>query len=250
MLFDTHAHYDDAQFDNDRFSLLENLPNENIKFAVNIGTNYETSRASVEYAKRFPHIFATVGYHPEFADQFDVEKLRELVKLPKVVAVGEIGLDYHYEDNPPREVQISAFENQLTLAKELNLPACIHNRDAHKDVVDTLLSVDHDKIIIHCFSASLETAKIFVNKGYYISFAGTITFKNAPKLKEVAKYVPLDKLLIETDSPYLSPEPFRGKRNDSRNILYTAKALAEIKGVSFEEISDITFNNAKRIYNI
>lgn len=250
MLFDTHAHYDDTKFESDRFEVMETLPQNGVAYAVNIGTNLESSKLSIEYAEKFEHIYATVGYHPEFADKLDLEALRELAKHQKVVAIGEIGLDYYWEDNPAREVQIDAFKKQIDLAKELNLPASIHNRDATGDIVDVLLEKDHNKVIIHCCSVSLETAKILVKKGYYISFAGTVSFKNAGKLKEVAAFVPDDLLLIETDAPYLTPHPFRGQRNDSTKVLYTAQALAEIRGVSLEEIEKITFENAKRIYNI
>ena len=250
MLFDTHAHYDDARFNDDRFEVMKNLPQNGVAFTVNIGTNLETSKLSIEYAKKFEHIYATVGYHPECADKLDIDALRKLAKEDKVVAIGEIGLDYYWEDNPSREIQIDAFKKQLDLAKELDLPASIHNRDATGDIVDVLLEKDHNKIIIHCCSVSLETAKIFVKKGYYISFAGPVSFKNAGKLKEVAAFVPDELLLIETDAPYLTPHPFRGQRNDSTKVLHTAEALAEIRGVSLEHIKNITFENAKRIYNI
>ena len=250
MLFDTHAHYDDEKFEYDRFQMMENLPENGIAYAVNIGTNLESSKLSVEYAEKFDHIYATVGFHPEFADKLDLDALRELAKHKKVVAIGEIGLDYYWEDNPAREIQIDAFKKQMDLAKELDLPVSIHNRDATGDITSVLLEKDHNKVIIHCCSVSLETAKIFVKKGYYISFAGPVSFKNAGKLKEVAAFVPDDLLLIETDAPYLTPHPFRGQRNDSTKVLYTAQALAEIRGVSLEEIEKITFENAKRIYNI
>lgn len=250
MLFDTHAHYDDKKFDNDRFEVMATLPQNGIAYAVNIGTNLESSKLSIEYAEKFDHIYATVGYHPEFADKLDLDPLRELAKHKKVVAIGEIGLDYYWEDNPPKEVQIDAFKKQIDLAKELDLPISVHNRDATGDIVDVLLEKDHNKVIIHCCSVSLETAKIFVKKGYFISFAGTVSFKNAGKLKEVAAFVPDELILIETDAPYLTPHPFRGQRNDSTKVLYTAQALAEIRGVSLEEIEKITFENAKRIYNI
>ena len=250
MLFDTHAHYDDARFNDDRFEVMKNLPQNGVAFTVNIGTNLETSKLSIEYAKKFEHIYATVGYHPECADKLDIDALRKLAKEDKVVAIGEIGLDYYWEDNPSREIQIDAFKKQLDLAKELDLPASIHNRDATGDIVDVLLEKDHNKIIIHCCSVSLETAKIFVKKGYYISFAGPVSFKNAGKLKEVAAFVPDELLLIETDAPYLTPHPFRGQRNDSTKVLHTAEALAEIRGTTLDHIKKITFENAKRIYNI
>ncbi len=250
MLFDTHAHYDDTKFDADRFEIMKNLPQNGVAYAVNIGTNLESSKQSVEYAEKFEHIYATVGYHPEFADKLDINALRELAKHKKVVAIGEIGLDYYWEENPERSIQIDAFKKQLDLAKELDLPVSVHNRDATGDIVDVLLEKDHNKVIIHCCSVSLETAKILVKKGYYISFAGPVSFKNAGKLKDVAKFVPDDLLLIETDAPYLTPHPFRGQRNDSTKVLHTAEALAEIRGVSLEHIKNITFENAKRIYNI
>lgn len=250
MFFDTHAHYDDAKFDGDRFEVMKKLPQSGVAVTVNIGTNLETSKLSIQYAQMFDHIYGTVGYHPEFANQLDINALKELAKEKKVVAIGEIGLDYYWEDNPPKEIQIDAFKKQIDLAKELDLPISVHNRDATGDIVDVLLEKDHKKVIIHCCSVSLEIAKIFVKKGYYISFAGPVSFKNADKLKEVAAFVPDELLLIETDSPYLTPHPFRGQRNDSTKVLYTAQALAEIRGVSLEHIKKITFENAKRIYNI
>ncbi len=250
MLFDTHAHYDDSKFDSDRFEVMGNLPQNGVAYAVNIGTNLESSKLSIEYAEKFEHIYAAIGFHPEFADKLDLDSLRSLAKHKKVVAIGEIGLDYYWEDNPSREIQIDAFKKQMDLAKELDLPVSVHNRDATKDIVDVLLEKDHNKVIIHCCSVSSETAKILVKKGYYVSFAGTVSFKNAGKLKEVAAFVPDELLLIETDAPYLTPHPFRGQRNDSAKVLYTAQALAEIRGVSLEEIEKITFENAKRIYNI
>ena len=250
MLFDTHAHYDDIKFDADRFEVIKSLPQNGVAYAVNIGTNLESSKQSIEYAKKFEHIYAAVGFHPEFADKLDLNALRELAKEEKVVAIGEIGLDYYWEDNPERDVQIDAFRKQLDLAKELDLPVSVHNREATKDIVDVLLEKDHNKVIIHCCSVSLEIAKIFVEKGYYISFAGPVSFKNAGKLKDVAKFVPDHLLLIETDAPYLTPHPFRGERNDSAKMLHTAIALSEIRGSSLEHIKNITFENAKRIYNI
>lgn len=250
MLFDTHAHYDDAKFDSDRFEMMKNLPQNGVAVTVNIGTNLETSKLSIEYAKMFDHIYATVGFHPEFADRLDIDALKNLAKEDKVVAIGEIGLDYYWEDNPPKEIQIDAFKKQIDLATELNLPICVHNRDATGDIASVLLEKDPKKVIIHCCSVSLETAKIFVKKGYFISFAGPVSFKNAGKLKEVARFVPDELLLIETDAPYLTPHPFRGQRNDSTKILHTAEALAEIRGATLDHIKKITFENAKRIYNL
>ena len=250
MLFDTHAHYDDAKFDSDRFEMMKNLPQNGVAVTVNIGTNLETSKLSIEYAKMFDHIYATVGFHPEFADRLDIDALKNLAKEDKVVAIGEIGLDYYWEDNPPKEIQIDAFKKQIDLATELNLPICVHNRDATGDITSVLLEKDPKKVIIHCCSVSLETAKIFVKKGYFISFAGPVSFKNAGKLKEVARFVPDELLLIETDAPYLTPHPFRGQRNDSTKILHTAEALAEIRGATLDHIKKITFENAKRIYNL
>ena len=252
MLFDTHAHYDAEQFQNDLDEVLGDLKNHGVEYAVTVGTNIKLSERSIEIAEKYENIYASVGIHPEFADECDekaIERLRELSKHKKVVAIGEAGLDYHWEDNPPKDVQKNAFIKQIELSNELSLPIIIHNRESTEDMLNILKEHTPKKAIIHCVSVSPEIAEILIKMGFYISFAGTVTFKNASRLKEVAKLVPNDKLLIETDSPYLSPEPLRGKRNDSRNVKYTAECLAKIRGTTLEEIEKITTENALRIYN-
>ncbi len=253
MLFDTHAHYDDEKFNNDRYEILEGLRENNVSFVVTVGTNLETSIKSIELSQKFEGVYAAIGFHPEFADEVNNEnlnKIRELSRHKKVVAIGESGLDYYWEENPEKEVQIKAFKMQIDLANELDLPLIIHIRESAGDVVSVLKEKPLKQGIIHCVSVSKEIAEIFIKMGLYISFAGTLTFKNAPKLRGVAEIVPLDRLLIETDSPYLSPEPLRGRRNDSRNVIHTAQKLAEIRGYSLEEMAKITLDNAKRIYKI
>jgi len=253
MLFDTHAHYDDKKFDLDRDEVLQSLKAHGIEYAVNIGTNIPSSEYSVSIAEKYDFLYASVGIHPEHADTISdetIKRIKELCSHKKVVAIGETGLDYYWENNPSREIQKEAFKRQIELAKELNLPVIVHNRESTEDMVNILKETRPRKAIIHCVSVSAEIAKILVGMDYYISFSGTVTFKNAPKLREVAKIVPINRLLIETDSPYLSPEPKRGGRNDSRNLMYTAEKLGEIIGLSFKEISSLTTENAKRIYNI
>lgn len=250
MLFDTHAHFDDAAFDGDRDFVISSMKEKGVKFVVNIGTDYETSKKSAELAEKYDFIYATAGIYPEYIEKLDIEKLRKLAGHKKVVAIGEIGLDYHYDSMPSREKQIEGFIKQIRLAKELDLPVCVHSRDAVKDTVDVLFKEDPKKVIIHCCSAKAETVKQYVSKGYYISFAGPVSFKNAKSVKEAAKCVPDNLLLIETDSPYMCPEPFRGQRCDPSKVLYVAKALAELRGQSLEEIERITLENGRKIYGI
>ncbi len=253
MLFDTHAHYDDKKFEPDRDEVLRSLKAHEIEYAINIGTNIPSSEYSVSIAEKYDFLYASVGIHPDSADTVNdetISRLKELCKHSKVVAIGETGLDYYWDTNPEKHIQKEAFIRQIELAKEVKLPVIVHNRESTEDMVSILKETRPDKAIIHCVSVSAETAKILINMDYYISFAGTVTFKNAPKLREVAKIVPINRLLIETDSPYLSPEPKRGTRNDSRNLIYTARKLAEIIGLSYEEVASITTQNAKRIYNI
>ncbi len=253
MLFDTHAHYDDSQFDSDRDEILKNLKKDRVSYVVTVGTNLETSLKSIELAEKYPRVYAACGFHPEFAEEATDEALEQIKKTAahkKVVAIGEAGLDYHREDNPPKEVQITAFKKQIALANELDMPLIIHIRDSVADVVEVLKENPLKQGIIHCVSVSSEIAEIFIKMGLYISFAGTLTFKNAPKLVKTAEVVPLDRLLIETDSPYLAPVPDRGKRNMSARVIHTAAKLGEIRGYSLEEMAKITLENAKRIYKI
>ena len=249
-IFDAHAHYDDKWFDADRSALLSSLPQHGVATIVNAAVDIETVQTAIGYAEAYPHMYACAGIHPENLDGLAedyLDQLTELLKHPKVVALGEIGLDYHWDI--PKEEQHRVFEEQLQLARELDVPVVIHDREAHGDVMEYIRRY-HPKGLMHCFSGSVEMLKEVMKLGMSISLGGTVTFKNARVPVEVAAAVPLDRLLLETDAPYLSPVPFRGKRNDSRNIAYTAERIAEIKGMDAQELIDITTENAKKLYGI
>ena len=254
MIFDSHAHYDDEAFDGDREELLESFKKSGIEKVVNVGASINTSIASIELTEKYDYIYASIGVHPSETEELTEEKideLKEYSKLDKVVAIGEIGLDYYYP-TPDRDLQKKWFYKQLDLAVETELPIIIHSRDAAKETMDILKEyqgkISHG--VIHCYSYGVEMAKEFVNMGYYIGIGGVLTFNNAKKLKEVAKEIPIDKIVIETDCPYLSPVPNRGKRNSSLNLEYVVKELALIKGISEEEVKEITYNNAKKLYGL
>ena len=253
MLFDTHAHVDDAAFEEDRKALLDNLPSQGITMLLNPGCSLETSRNAVKNAKEYDYIYAAVGSHPDAADEVNEEVLEEYRRLvrenPKVRAIGEIGLDYHYED-VPRQRQQQAFRDQLALAEELSMPVIIHDREAHEDCLNILKEFPTVKGVFHCFSGSAEMAVQLTKMGWYVGFTGVITFKNARRAVEAAAAVPLDRMVIETDCPYMSPEPFRGKRNDPSRVYRMAEKLAEIRGLSTEEMQRITLENGKRLYRI
>ncbi len=252
MYFDTHTHLDDEKYNSDRKDVIEKIRNSGVSLAVNIGSCMESSKASVLLSETYDFIYAAVGVHPSEVGNMndgDLETLKQLAQHEKVVAIGEIGLDYHY-DEPERDVQKKWFLKQLHLAKELNMPYIVHDRDAHQDTMDLIREVGYYNGVMHCFSGSVEMAKIMLDLGFYISIAGQVTFKNAPKLREVACAVPLDRLLIETDSPYLTPEPHRGERNDSSNIQFTCAKIAELRGISPEELANITLLNGKKFYGI
>ena len=252
MLFDTHTHLDDEKFDTDRDELIESFKSQGLTLLVNIGANMKTSEASVKLAEKYDFIYATVGVHPNDTGDMtedDLARLKEMASHEKVVAIGEIGLDYHY-DEPAPEIQKEWFKKQLLLAKELGLPYVVHDRDAHADVLEIIKEIGYTNGVMHCFSGSAEMAKEVTKMGMYVSIAGQVTFKNAPKVQAVAMSVPLDKLLIETDSPYLTPEPFRGKRNNSAYVRYTAEKIAELRGMTFEDVAKQTMENGKRFYNI
>ncbi len=252
MLFDSHAHLDDKAFDADRDEIINSLASDGIAYVVNIGADYESSVSSVKLANKYDFIYAAVGVHPYDAASVDdamIQKLRALAAEKKVVAIGETGLDYHY-DGFDKEIQKRAFVMQAHLADSLNKPVIIHNRESTEDTINILKEIKPKNAIIHCYSGSAESAKILLDMGYYISFSGTVTFKNAKKLKEALKYVPDDRLLIETDCPYLSPEPERGTRNHSGKTKYTAEHIAQLRGCDFEKIAEITMNNAKAVYGI
>ena len=253
MLFDTHAHVDDAAFDEDRKELLETLPDKGIALLMNPGCSLETSRNAVKNAREYDYIYAAVGSHPDAALEVNedvLEEYRAMVREnPKIRAIGEIGLDYHYED-VPREKQQEAFRAQLALAGELELPVIIHDREAHEDCLNILKEFPTVKGVFHCFSGSAEMARQLTNLGWYVGFTGVITFKNARRAVEAAAAVPLDRIVLETDCPYMSPEPFRGQRNDPSRVCRMAEKLAEIRGLSVEEIQKITLENGKRLYRI
>ncbi len=252
MFFDTHTHLDDKKFDADRDELIASLTSEGITLAVNVGADMKSSEKSIALAEKYDFIYAAVGVHPcdtKYMTDNDIDTLKKMAQHKKVVAIGEIGLDYYW-DETERDIQKHWFEKQLLLAEKLNMPYIIHDREAHNDTLEIIKKVGYTNGVMHCFSGSAEMAKEVIKMGMYLSLAGTVTFKNAPKLKSVAEMVPLDKLLIETDSPYLTPEPFRGKRNNSSYVKYTAEAIARQRGMSIEEIAKITLENGKRFYNI
>jgi len=254
MLFDTHAHYDDEKFDLDRDETIKRAHENGVAYIINAGSDLKSSKRSVELAAMYDFVYAAVGIHPQEADIADeqaLELLRKLCGSPKVVAIGEIGLDYYY-DTVPKEVQKKIFIRQIHLARELGLPIVVHDRDAHEDSLNIVKGEKAGEVggVFHCYSGSTEMARELLNNNFYLSFGGVVTFKNARKVVEAVRYVPLDRLLIETDSPYLSPEPFRGKRNESAYVRYVAEKIAEIKGISYEEVASVTLNNAKRLFNI
>ena len=253
MLFDTHAHMDDRAFDTDREELLSALPGQGLALVMNPGCSLESSRNAVRLAKEYDYIYAAVGSHPDAADEVDeavLEEYRELCKRnPKVKAIGEIGLDYHYEDIP-RDIQLKAFRAQMELARELGLPVIVHERDAHEDGMAVVRDFPEVTGVFHCYSGSAEMARQLVDRGWYIGFTGVLTFKNARKAIEVASSIPLERIVLETDCPYMAPEPFRGRRNDPGKIYRMAEKLAEIRGLSVEEVQAITVENGKQLYRI
>lgn len=254
MLFDSHAHYNDSKFNDDRFSILDTMQENNVGYIMNISDSMRSIKKVLEIAEKYPFVYASVGVHPEETKDMtdgDIEKLSEYSKHEKVKAIGEIGLDYYWGD-VEKEIQKKWFAQQIELAKRVKLPVVIHDRDAHGDCMDILRAHKVWEVggIFHCYSGSVEMAREILDFGMYIAFGGTLTFKNARKVQEVAKYVPLDRIVIETDCPYLAPEPNRGKRNSSLYIHYVAKKLAEIKGISEEDAERITCENAKRCYKI
>ena len=253
MLFDTHAHYDDDQFDPDREALLASLPERGVGLVVNPGCTVASSRTAVELAHRFPHIYAAVGIHPENCGDFRPEHLTEIRALAqedKVVAIGEIGLDYYWPENPPRDLQQQVLRQQLALARELALPVIIHDREAHADTLSIVREFPGVTGVFHCFSGSPEMARELLQMGWYLGFDGPVTYKNARRAPEVAAVTPPERMLIETDSPYMTPVPYRGKRNDSGYVYLVAEKLAAWKGLAPEELARITTENGKRLFRI
>ena len=253
MLFDTHAHYDSRQFDADRDQVLSALPGQGVGLVVNPGCDLDSSRRAIGIAERYPFVYAAVGVHPEDCagwQDTDVDELRSLAAHPKVVAVGEIGLDYYWKENPPREFQQRVFRAQLALARELDLPVIVHDREAHGDCLSIIREFPQVRGVFHCFSGSAEMAKELVGLGWMISFTGALTYKNARKAVEAAQAVPLDRIMIETDSPYMAPVPCRGERCHSGLVRHTCERLAELRGISLEECARITFENGTEFYQL
>ena len=253
MLFDTHAHFDDPQFDSDRDEVIKSLADDGVTRVMNIGANMETSKKAIEIANKYDFIYATVGVHPcdtyDMTDE-DIERLRIMAKNnPKVRAIGEIGLDYHFDDTKP-DIQKEWFIKQLHLAKELNMPVVIHDRDSKGDAIEILKREGISNGVMHCFSGSAETARELVKMGFMISFTGVLTFKNARRAVEACRSIPIERLMIETDCPYMAPEPHRGERNYSGYVKYVARKMTEIKGLSYEETARITMENGLRFYGI
>ena len=253
MLFDTHAHMDDRAFDQDRDTLLSELPQKGIGLLMNPGCSLASSRQACALAERYDYIYAAVGSHPDAADEVNADVLeayRVLCKQnPKVKAIGEIGLDYHYEDIP-RQRQLEAFRDQMALARELDLPVIVHEREAHQDGMAVVEEFPQVTGVFHCYSGSAEMAKELIKWGWYIGFTGVLTFKNARKAVEVAREIPLERIVLETDCPYMSPEPFRGRRNDPGKLYRMAQALAQIRDLPAEQVEAITFENGKRLYRL
>lgn len=253
MIFESHAHYDDEQFDGDRKELLNSMQENGIGTIINVGATFQSCKEVVQLAQEYPFIYAAVGVHPDEVGELDEEKfayLKEQCQNEKVVAVGEIGLDYYW-DNESHEVQKKWFQKQLELARELDLPVIIHSRDAAADTLEMMQK--HAKGlcgVIHCFSYSKEMAQEYVKMGFHIGVGGVVTFKNSKKLKEIVAEIPLEKILLETDSPYLAPTPNRGKRNSSLNIPYIAQEIADLKGISYEEVVACTEKNGRDLFRI
>ena len=259
-IFDTHAHYDDDAFDRDREELLKGFESNGVYAVTNIGADLKTSANTLDLIKKYDFFYGAVGVHPsdvdcleEFADdEKALNAIKEMAESSeRVVAIGEIGLDYHYEDTD-KELQAKWFRKQLNLARKLNLPVVIHSRDAAADTIDIMKEEKAGEIggVVHCYSYSAETAKVFLDMGFYIGVGGVVTFNNGRKLKETVEHVPLDKIVIETDSPYLAPQLYRGKRNNSTYLTYVTECIADIKGISVDEVYEVTWKNAHKLYGI
>ncbi|MBQ3499339.1 MAG: TatD family hydrolase [Clostridia bacterium] len=250
-IVDTHAHYDDECFDEDRFELLDEMLASGVCGIINCGCTAKSSETSIDFAEKYAQMYAAVGIHPQNAAEesaYALQKIEQLAKHERVVAIGEIGLDYHY-DYTPKDMQIEYFEKQILLAKKLDLPVIVHDREAHQDCVEMLLR-HKPRGVMHCFSGSVETAKQLTDIGFYIGLGGSVTFKNAKKPAEVAASIDLSRLLLETDCPYMTPVPFRGRRNNSALIAHTAEKIAELRGITAQEIIDVARENAHRLFNI
>ena len=255
MLFDTHAHYDDNRFDSDRDELLSSMPANNVGLILNPAVDLESSRTVVGYAQKYPFLYAAVGIHPEDWNQNwknDLTVIKELAQNEKKVrAIGEVGLDYYWEkDAAGRAVQQEVFRAQMALAEELSLPVIVHDRDAHADCLAITREFPKVRGVYHCYAGSVEMARELVGLGYYLSFTGVITFKNAKRALEVIREMPLERLMVETDAPYMAPEPYRGRRNSSLYVHRMAEAIAEAKGIDIAEVERVTTENGKRLFQI
>ena len=252
MIFDTHAHYDDKQFNNDRDTLLKSLKDADVSLVLNAACNRQSIRDILQLVDQYDFMYGSAGIHPHDAkdmDESDLALIEEALQHKKIRALGEIGLDYHY-DFSERTVQKEWFDKQLSLAAKLKVPVIIHDREAHKDCMDILQSYKDIQCVFHSYSGSWESAKVLLNRGVYLSFTGVITYKNAAKNREVVEKMPIDRLMIETDCPYLAPEPCRGKRNDSRNLQYTLAEIARLRDLSVEAVTSETMENGKRFFGI
>lgn len=254
MIIDTHVHYDDEAFDEDRDALLAGLAEQGIETVVNIGASIQSTKNTLELMKRYPFVYGAVGVHPSETGELDEDKiawLKAVSGTDKVVAIGEIGLDYYWNE-PEREIQKHWFVRQLELAREVRLPVVIHSRDAAKDTLDLMQAQHAEELggVIHCFSYGVELAREYLSMGFYLGIGGVLTFKNGRKLKEVVEYMPLDRILLETDCPYLAPVPNRGKRNSSLNLPYVVEAISQIKGVPAETVTEVTARNARAMYRL
>lgn len=252
MYFDTHAHYDSGAFNADRFEILDAMAEGNVGLIVNPGCDLISSKAAIELAERYDFVYAAVGWHPEDIDKLSDEAFEEMTKLaehPKCLAIGEIGLDYYW-DATHKDEQKALFRRQIELALKLGKPIIVHDREAHGDSMEIVLDYPQLRGVFHCYSGSAEMAAELLKRGWYLGFDGPITYKNARKAIEVLEMCPLDRLVIETDSPYLTPVPNRGKRNDSRQLKYVVEKIAEIKGLTAEEVEKASFENGKRLYGM
>jgi len=253
LIFDSHAHYDDEQFDEDREELLKELKENGVGAILNMSSDYESVKRTVELAEKYDFIYGAVGIHPEHADQYNEEvrkELTEILKGEKFKAVGEVGLDYYWDSNPPKEVQIRVLRDQYELAKSLGMPIILHDRESHGDILKIAKEYKDVVSVFHSYSGSVEMAREIIRIGGYIGISGVLTFKNARKLPDVVKEIPLERMLIETDAPYMAPVPYRGKRNRSDYLLGVADKIAEIRELTRDEVLEITAENMKRLFSL